>query len=308
MEPIKAAQTAAPTSQGGETESQGLSAAPPQFKLDASSANSPVQRQEAPAAEAPTAEAPAAEAAVDDPLKVDKGQVTFDAEGLDVESSIYFSRVIHWPGNDASGVTIGRGYDMGNRSEASILADMLAAGIGADQAGKLSKAHGKKGADAKKFVEDNKTDIGQITAEQQKKLFETVYAEYEVKARDRGTDWGSYAQLESDREFMLTPEQYDALHPKIKELLVDFTYRGDYRSRGHAAYSQVNPILKEEIKDSEKMTKLKTLLVTYRDGLAAGNFMITRTNARIGLMDAGIAAALITEAAAATAAPTTGPQ
>jgi len=45
--------------------------------------------------------------------KVKKGQVTFDAEGTDIESSKYFSRVIHWPGNALSRVTIGRGYDMG---------------------------------------------------------------------------------------------------------------------------------------------------------------------------------------------------
>ncbi|MFP2488055.1 lysozyme family protein [Enterobacter ludwigii] len=46
-------------------------------------------------------------------LKVDKGQVTFDAEGNDITGNRYFSRRIHWPGNDLSGVTLGRGYDMG---------------------------------------------------------------------------------------------------------------------------------------------------------------------------------------------------
>ena len=53
-------------------------------------------------------------------LIVESGQVTFDAEGNDIESSRYFSRVIHWPGNTESGVTIGRGYDMGNRTKAKL--------------------------------------------------------------------------------------------------------------------------------------------------------------------------------------------
>jgi hypothetical protein len=280
----------------------GIQTPPPQFKLDASTANSVVQREEAPAKDSAGAETSG------DPLKVEKGQVTFDAEGNNVEGNKYFSRVIHWPGTDASGVTIGRGYDMGNRSEASILEDMKAAGVSDDQASKIAAAHGKKGADAKQFVVDNKEGIGQISEEQQKKLFELVYAEYEGKAKNRASNWGSYAQLESDKDFMLTSEQYDALHPRIKELLVDFTYRGDYRSKGHAAYSKVNPILKEDVSGSEKMKKLKTLLETYRDGLPKGDFMITRTNARISLMDTGIAEATITEQQAPIQAPTDAPK
>ena len=41
-------------------------------------------------------------------LRVAAGQVTFDAEGNDTPGSLYFSRVVHWPGNSKSGVTIGR--------------------------------------------------------------------------------------------------------------------------------------------------------------------------------------------------------
>lgn len=45
-------------------------------------------------------------------LTVKEGQVTFNAEGNDIQHSIFFSRHIHWPGGK-SGVTLGRGYDMG---------------------------------------------------------------------------------------------------------------------------------------------------------------------------------------------------
>lgn len=48
------------------------------------------------------------------------GQITFAAEGNNITSSPFFSRVVHWPGNSSSGVTLGRGYDMGSRSESEI--------------------------------------------------------------------------------------------------------------------------------------------------------------------------------------------
>lgn len=58
-----------------------------------------------------------------------EGKITFDAEGNDIPGSIYFSRSIHWPGNDLSGVTLGRGYDMGSRSEPEIYNHMISAGV-----------------------------------------------------------------------------------------------------------------------------------------------------------------------------------
>lgn len=227
----------------------------------------------------------------DDPLSVDKGQVTFDAEGNDTKGSTWYSRHIHWPGTASSGVTVGRGYDMGNRSATSIKAHMTSAGITGQQATLLAGSAGKKGADAKKYVADYRAKIGDISQEQQKKLFEIVYVEYEAKAKGRASKFGAYAQQDSDKPFMLTPEQYDALNPIIKELLVDLTYRGDYKSSGHAAYSKINPILKAEITDKEKMVKLKALLNTYKDSLAEGHFMIHRTNQRIALLDSGISGA-----------------
>ena len=48
---------------------------------------------------------------------ISEGRITFDAEGNNIPTSPFFSRVIHWPGNNLSVVTIGRGYDMGSRTE-----------------------------------------------------------------------------------------------------------------------------------------------------------------------------------------------
>ncbi|VVO35587.1 hypothetical protein [Pseudomonas fluorescens] len=64
-------------------------------------------------------------------LKVPYGQLTFDVEGNDIEDEShplyrYFSRVVHWPGG-ASGITIGRGYDLGQRPAPE--SDLRAAGV-----------------------------------------------------------------------------------------------------------------------------------------------------------------------------------
>lgn len=96
-------------------------------------------------------------------LKVDKGQVTFDAEGNDITGNRYFSRRIHWPGNDLSGVTLGRGYDMGGRSKDSVYSDMIASGIDSDKANEISMGAGLKGSAAMNFVLSNRESIGEIT-------------------------------------------------------------------------------------------------------------------------------------------------
>lgn len=60
------------------------------------------------------------------PLHVREAQFTFDNEGTDYITATdpfrphpypWFSRILHWPHSAASGVTPGRGYDMGRRDE-----------------------------------------------------------------------------------------------------------------------------------------------------------------------------------------------
>lgn len=96
---------------------------------------------------------------------IERGKLIYDAEGNNTPGSIYYSRVIHWPGTRFSGVTLGRGYDMGDRTESSILQDMLTAGIEVDTARKISLARSYKGSAAGYFVANNKRDIGEITEE-----------------------------------------------------------------------------------------------------------------------------------------------
>ncbi|WP_436877979.1 pesticin C-terminus-like muramidase, partial [Siccibacter turicensis] len=150
-------------------------------------------------------------------LKVDKGQVTFDAEGNDTTGSRYFSRRIHWPGNDLSGVTLGRGYDMGGRSKDSVYSDMVASGIDSDKANKISMAAGLKGSAAMNFVLSNRESIGEITRMQQNKLFGLIYPAYVVRAN------GNY-ETKTHGEPSALP--WDSLEQKIQDILVDFIYQG----------------------------------------------------------------------------------
>ena len=150
-------------------------------------------------------------------LKVDKGQVTFDAEGNDIVGNRYFSRRIHWPGNDLSGVTLGRGYDMGGRSKDLVYSDMVASGIDSDKANKISMAAGLKGSAAMNFVLSNRESIGEITRMQQNKLFGLIYPAYVVRAK------GNYKAKTKEVPSALP---WDSLEQKIQDILVDFIYQG----------------------------------------------------------------------------------
>ncbi|KTT47992.1 hypothetical protein SB11R_17715 [Pseudomonas oryzihabitans] len=148
---------------------------------------------------------------------ITRGKITFDAEGNDIVESPYFSRRIHWPGNDLSGVTIGRGYDMGFRSQNEILAHMLRSGVEESMAQKLSLASKLRGHSAKDFVRLKKEEIGEISREQQVALFNIIYPEYIEKAQSNYNRWTNEY---SDRV------EWGELDPKIQDILVDFVYQG----------------------------------------------------------------------------------
>lgn len=145
------------------------------------------------------------------------GKITFDAEGNDIPTSHYFSRVIHWPGNSLSGVTLGRGYDMGSRSESEIYNHMISSGIPHTQASKISAAHGLKGTDAQDFVIEKREEIGIITREQQISLFNLIYPTYVARAISNYNHWTA-------EEPTKTP--WNNLNKVIQEILVDFVYQG----------------------------------------------------------------------------------
>ncbi|WP_127350751.1 pesticin C-terminus-like muramidase [Dickeya fangzhongdai] len=164
-----------------------------------------------------------------------KGKVTYDAEGRE-ERGQYFSRQIHYPeSKDPSvaaktGVTIGRGYDMGERTQAQVYNDLIAAGIPASQASRISAAAGKKGINAKIFVNNNK-DIGEITTEQQIKLFNNIYPAYESRAQLR---------YKEKTKGMRNVTKWEDLNPAIRDILVDIVYQGFQGKQAMPAASQNN--------------------------------------------------------------------
>lgn len=61
------------------------------------------------------------------------------------------SNKLHWP-KGKSGVTLGPGYDMGERTKAAISADLQKVGMAKEAADKVAEAAGLKGTEAEKFV------------------------------------------------------------------------------------------------------------------------------------------------------------
>jgi hypothetical protein len=152
-------------------------------------------------------------------LKVPYGQLTFDVEGNDVATSIHFSRVAHWP-QGPSGITIGRGYDLGQRPNPET--DLTEAGVPEPLFSWLIAAKGLKGQAAKTYLDAASEEIRkfQITRKQQYKLFIPVY---EFMKSEVIRISGSPANIE-DYGY-LTWETTDS---KIQDIAVDLIYRGDY--------------------------------------------------------------------------------
>ena len=165
-----------------------------------------------------------------DDFTVPEGQLTFEAEGLEARGQ-YFSRVPHVPG-PSSGVTIGRGYDMKERSRNEIIEDLTNAGVSIDKAEQLAECRGLSGQAARNYLAENNLSDIEITPSEQKALFNQTYQELEgdviricnkpdVVAKYGETDW-------------------DNLDSTIKDIVVDLRYRGDYTG---ATRERVQPAL-----------------------------------------------------------------
>ncbi len=182
-----------------------------------------------PAAAAVPVLPPSAQGSQDD-FQVDAGQLTFDAEGME-QRGRYFSRNPHVP-TDSSGVTLGRGYDMRDKTPAGINADLTACGLDPAAASQFAKAAGLSGAAGKSFIVQNNLSNFEITPGQQKLLFALTYQQMvgdvlricqkpDLVARYGATDWA-------------------ALPAKVRDLVVDLRYRGDYTP---SSRERIQPLL-----------------------------------------------------------------
>ncbi|WP_420064397.1 pesticin C-terminus-like muramidase [Pectobacterium colocasium] len=146
------------------------------------------------------------------------GKLTFNSEGNNIKGSKYYSRVIHYPERGGlSGVTIGRGYDMGKRTRQEIYSDLTMAGISQEKATIISHSAGLIGSQAKEFVRVNKDKIGEITEQQQISLFKYTYRNYVIRARS------VYNQKTKD---MREKPDWEELQPAIRDILIDVVYQG----------------------------------------------------------------------------------
>ncbi|MCP4563660.1 MAG: hypothetical protein GY873_05530 [Bosea sp.] len=178
------------------------------------------------------------------------GKITFEAEGQ--EGGRFHSREPHVP-SGSSGVTIGRGYDMSQKSAFRIKRDLMAAGVSKEDAEKLSGAHGKTGKSAKDFIAENDLKDFEISPKAQAKLFEISYDDEadEVKRISKKDDVvKKYGKLD-----------WDKTSQPIKDLLIDLKFRGDYT--GHtrtliqkAAVTNDLKAIRKLMSDREKWQKV----------------------------------------------------
>lgn len=172
-------------------------------------------------------------------LIVPKGQFTFDNEGDDIESSPYFSRKAHVPNNNGtvigqSGVTIGRGLDVGNpptgatgQSPSKLNLEKLfqKSELTPELSDWLLSVEGVKKEASLQVLNNSSLDDDEmtLTRKQQHLMFNVVYEFMEEKTRVLLT------KPDVQAKFGLV--DWDNLPLNVKEVLIDLTYRGDNSPR-----------------------------------------------------------------------------
>ncbi|EOL8970324.1 peptidoglycan-binding protein [Cronobacter dublinensis] len=160
------------------------------------------------------------------PLQVREAQFTFDNEGADYITATdpfrphpyhWFSRILHWPNSAASGVTLGRGYDMGNRSSGEIFATLRQAGIEEYKAILASKAAFLKGRNAASFVKVYGPLFGKITHQQQIRLFEIAIQFYISEAK---------RIFNGRKARMMSAITWEKMPVRLKDIYIDSLYQG----------------------------------------------------------------------------------
>lgn len=160
------------------------------------------------------------------PLHVREAQFTFDNEGTDYITATdpfrphpypWFSRILHWLHSAASGVTLGRGYDMGNRSAGEIFATLRQAGIEEYKAILASKAAFLKGREAASFVKFYGPLFGEITHQQQIRLFEIAIQFYISEAK---------RIFNGRKARMMSAISWEKMRVRLKDIYIDSLYQG----------------------------------------------------------------------------------
>lgn len=174
------------------------------------------------------------------------GEVTWESEGA--EGGVYHSRCFTVP-SASSGLTIGRGYDMKEKTQKKISEDMTAIGLTQTQADTIKKAAGLSGTTAGFFVVENDLLDFQLTPDQQLALFKISYDGLVKDVKRISADAANVSEYGS--------VDWENLNSIIKDITVDLRFRGDYTktSRKNIQKSIADNDLKEfkkQLKDSTK--------------------------------------------------------
>ncbi|WP_256896220.1 pesticin C-terminus-like muramidase [Vibrio alginolyticus] len=222
-------------------------------------------------------------------LKVPKGQLTFDAEGNDVDGSIFFTRKAHVPNDHGavignSGVTIGRGLDVGNPPSGAYgqvpyqldLPEVFkGAKLNPDLAEWLISAKRKTKQDAMRMVRNCPLNADELTITrlQQHRMFNLVYEYMEEKTKILTT--------KDDVKRAYGEINWEALPRNVKDVLVDLTYRGDNRPETRRVFL---PALASDSKNgiydtnSNFYTVMKDAKFWNKFNVPRGRFLVRRTH------------------------------
>lgn len=143
--------------------------------------------------------------------------VTYRSEGSYDSTSPFFVLAPHQP-TLSSGVTIGLGYDLGFKKSDQVSKTFHLAGMPWEVTRQYLPAVGLRGQSARSFLSQNA--LPQLTVEQSDRLFALAY-----------TDAAADVQricLKEDVIRIYGRTNWSILDPRIRELLVDLRYRGDY--------------------------------------------------------------------------------
>ncbi|MFZ6743491.1 pesticin C-terminus-like muramidase [Undibacterium sp. JH2W] len=181
-------------------------------------------------------------------LKVPAGQITFNAEGNDVPKSQFFTRTLHHP-TAGSGVTIGRGYDMKERTPEQVKQDLISAGLSQEQAEKYARGATLKGEKAEQFVRNNRAAFEPLPRDVQNNLFSNFTYPTYVSAAKR-----NYQKSIAGNPSAVP---WNDLDDKVKDIAIDFQYQQGriYNSQMSAIQSNNRDILVRSIIDDPRTLK-----------------------------------------------------
>lgn len=218
---------------------------------------------------APKTENQAQEPAAD-VVTIQRGKLTAMGEGSDAQT-----KYVHWPHTAASGVTLGKGYDIGSRSASQVIEELVAAGMDEVQATKISAGAGLKGDAAGTWVTNNKASVGIIAQKVQDVLLGQMLVEYTGRAKNTATNTtaDSSNRNAAGRErkegadagtYVMSEIEWSNLHPAMVEFLTDLIYQGGYY--GWDRVAKINEKLKAN--DGDQLAQFKAVreLFTQDEG------------------------------------------